>query len=73
VSKQFEAKARQGYVDKVIPCVCSNCEYFASDLVEMNSYGTTWTDEKNKRCLLGGFAVKKMSTCHEWSGKKDKQ
>ena len=66
MSKASEKKASQGYIDKVVPQACGNCKHFASDMVQVHG-PTTWNPEgffaeKNKRCALGGFAVKKMAT-----------
>lgn len=70
MSKQSEAKERQQYVPKYEPAVCMNCAHYSSDVVERNAvFGGTYKDESNKRCGLGGFAVKKMGTCIEWTGK----
>lgn len=68
MSKQSEAKARQCYIPKAVPNVCGNCAYFASDKTPMgNPFGSSWTHENNMRCRLGGFAVRKMGTCNEWT------
>ena len=68
MSKQSEAKARQGYVPKFTPNVCGNCINFHSIVVEHPSYmGGTWKDEKKVKCKIGQFAVKKQGTCNEWA------
>lgn len=67
MSKQSEAKERQQYVPKYEPAVCMNCVHYSSNVVDR--FGGTYKEENNKRCGLGGFAVKKMGTCIEWSGK----
>lgn len=70
MSKQINAKLAQGYCNKPVHPVCSNCKNFASDMVTRPSVcGGTWTDEKNIRCTLGGFAVKKMATCKMFKDK----
>lgn len=69
MSKQSEAKAKQGYVPKAIPQTCVNCGHFKSDFEEIKSTFSTWTKETNIHCGLGGFAVKKMGTCNEFIGK----
>jgi hypothetical protein len=63
MSRQSEAKAKQGYVPK--PQTCSNCLHFHSEIVDRKYLG----EEKNLRCGIGGFAVKKMATCNEWAAK----
>lgn len=80
MSKQSEAKERQQYTPKFIAGVCGNCAHFACDIAlpdwmarqnierpgqwDIASYG----QEGNKRCTLGGFAVKKGGSCNEWVG-----
>ena len=63
VSKQSEAKERQCYVEKVIPMVCSN--YQSKVTAREGVFGGVYHDESEKRCGLGGFAVKKMGGCKE--------
>jgi hypothetical protein len=69
MSKQSEAKEKQGYVEKFVPTVCSNCAHYTFDRVQTQE-GTTWRPEgwfadKNLRCGIGGFAVKKTGSCAE--------
>lgn len=61
MSKQSEAKKKQNYNPKPVPRVCMNCEHYISDMIPYGNY----IEEKNKRCGLGEFAVKKMATC-DW-------
>lgn len=73
VSKQSEAKERQGYVAKAAQRVCMTCKHFQSDLEEQRGYNSKpngYMMEKNIRCGLGGFAVKKMGLCNEWATKE---
>lgn len=65
MTKQSKAKADQGYVPKAVPQVCGNCANFASDFVRVSQFYDCQV-EKNKRCTLGGFAVKKMGTCDKF-------
>lgn len=66
MSKQSEAKERQGYVPRAIPATCANCAHFTSYVVTRTGvFVGTYHDESNKRCAKGGFAVKKMGTCNE--------
>jgi len=66
MSKQSDAKNEQNY--RGVPDTCANCGHYESQMVE-NTYNawngkqTSWTEEKGKRCSIGGFAVKKMATC----------
>ena len=53
-------KEEQGYQEKPIFPMCSNCANFRSEFIPTN-YG--YNEEKNIRCGIGGFAVKKMGTC----------
>lgn len=75
MSKQSEAKSRQKYVDKLIPCTCSNCAHFRFE--KKTAPGQCgypdYVSYINFRCGIGGFAVKKMSSCSEWAGKDGKQ
>lgn len=71
MSKQSEAKAKQCYVPKITPMVCSNCKQYESTITERKGvFGSVYHDESEKRCGIGGFAVKKMGTCnlHEYAG-----
>lgn len=70
MSKQSEAKIDQGYEQKPVPRTCANCQHFKSDNVL--SYvghfdGKEYFKESNLRCGIGGFAVKKMATCNDFS------
>ena len=74
MSKQSEAKSRQGYVDKPVPQICKNCIRFLFDRVQTHE-PTEWNkngfwQDKNLRCRLGDFAVKKTATCGEFLAKE---
>lgn len=73
MSKQSEAKEKQGYTPKAVPRTCQNCSSFAFDMVQTKK-ATEWREayfeDKNLRCEIGGFAVKKMGTCNEFKVKK---
>lgn len=71
MSKQEKAKLKQLYVDKCIPNTCSNCASYSSKIEEVErTFGLgTWVKESMMRCTIGGFKVKRMGTCAEWSGK----
>jgi len=70
MSKQSEAKKEQGYVEKAIPKQCATCAHYRSDMADLppSWSGTIYREEKNRRCGLSGFAVKKTATCtkHEF-------
>lgn len=59
-SRQAKAKEKQNY--RVEARTCSNCVYYRSDIF----ISGTWTDEKNKRCGIGDFVVKKTAVCDLW-------
>lgn len=67
MSKQSEAKKNQNYTPKAKPRTCQNCTAFTFDRVQTqpptqwNEAG--WWEDKNLRCEIGGFAVKKMASC----------
>ena len=79
MSKQSEAKAAQGYTTAVSNC--GNCAHMGKDLVlpawmlkdneDRAERGLTpYTIEqhgveKNFRCGIGGFAIKKTAACKE--------
>ena len=69
MSKQSEAKINQGYNENPIPRTCANCAKYESELTIHNYQYREFTEEKNKRCGLGGFAVKKTATCLKWEAK----
>ncbi len=60
MSKQSEAMFWQGYNDSPIVRVCFTCEHYRSRTVP-DEYGEA--EEIDRHCGIGGFAVKKMSTC----------
>lgn len=60
MSKKANLKTEQGYEPKPIFAMCSNCKNFKSDH-ETTTYG--YVAEKNIRCGIGGFAIKKQGTC----------
>ena len=64
VSKVSEAKAAQGYT--MAQARCSTCEKYRSDKVNQSpafSWVDPYTTEKNRRCRIGGFAVKASAIC----------
>ena len=66
MSKQQDAKTIQGYTPKALPQFCSACIHYRSEFIK-NQW--QFTEEKNIRCGLGGFAIKKQGTCNKWEGK----
>ena len=71
MSKQSEAKKKQDYVPSYEPNYCMHCKNFRSDIVQMKNDWVTWSEEKNVRCGIGGFAIKKKGTCMEFSRRFD--
>lgn len=71
MTKIQKAKQQEmGYVAKLIPNTCSNCSTFACEvIVQKGVFGHTHTHTTNHRCLKGGFPVKKMGSCNEWTEK----
>ena len=70
-SKQAIQKAHQGYVEKHQERACLTCEHFQMDIVDSapDWLGRTWPMEKNLRCGIGGFKVKKLSVCNLYTPK----
>ncbi len=68
MTKIERAKKEQGYIPHVIPQTCGNCGHYTSKLTERRGvYGGIYFDESDKRCGIGGFAVKKMGGCKCWT------
>lgn len=72
MSKQSEAKKSQGYDHKPVPRTCGTCLHYKCAVeVSPGVYkGTTVHNESDKRCSLGGFAVKKTATCNNYEAKR---
>ncbi len=64
-SRQQLARQQQNYEEKPRQKICESCEHYRSTFVK-----TEWGgyEEKLRRCTLGGFAVKRKSSCaaHEF-------
>jgi len=66
MSRQSEAKTQQGYNPKPEPAHCANCAHYKSDRVGSEGWDKKiYYEEKNIRCGIGGFAVKKRGVCNE--------
>lgn len=61
MSKQADAKLAQGYEAKPIFPMCSNCINFRSDKRILPPFG--YIEERNIRCGIGDFAIKKQGNC----------
>ena len=85
MSKQSDCKKIQGYIPRAIPSLCSNCNHFRFDMelpawmVESNkrtagigipAFGDECKRQKNMRCGIGEFAVKKTGVCAIWIKKE---
>lgn len=66
MSKQSEAKKQQRY--RTSPRTCGNCRH-RSYVEHVNEY--LYIEEKNNRCVIGGFAVKKTTVCDMWAERGD--
>jgi len=71
-AKHKNAIEAQQYEPKFVPGVCGNCAHLKFDLklpTWMEKQPGVWGDndrqEKNHRCGLGGFPVKKGGSCAE--------
>lgn len=62
MSKQQEARDKQGY--RATPNACPNCKHYRSRLDLVESDYEMIAVEKDRRCALGGFAVKRHSVCN---------
>ena len=69
MSKVSEAKEAQGYVDWM-SINCSTCKHFTSRMETNKAWFGTHTVEKDKRCSIGGFVVKKTAHCNMWEEKQ---
>lgn len=64
MSKQSTAKINQNYQPSCVT-MCMHCASFTSDKKPIRP-GSIYFDERNLRCAIGGFKVKKMGTCKLW-------
>lgn len=73
-SKQQQTKDKQGYEAKPVPKTCANCKSFRFDHVQTQQPSVWnkdgWWEDKNLRCDIGGFAVKKTATCNRFEMKE---
>lgn len=66
MSRQSEAKSRQGYVDKSESGKCNTCRYFKYTEEKYKVWGIVYTERKNLKCKLGNFSVKDDSFCNKY-------
>lgn len=68
MSKQSEAKDNQGYNPKPRPQICRECKNFQFEKVFTHEYAREkYYKDKNLKCCIGGFAVKKIATCKQFT------
>ena len=60
MSKQSEAKEKQGYTRDIKNC--GNCSHFTCDK-EAFGFRMQYTKEKNLRCGIGQFKIHKTAVC----------
>ena len=72
MSKQSDAKAIQNYTVKPFVKTCGNCKHFAFEVIvhKGEPYYPNVTEDRNLRCSLGGFKVKKTALCQDWEAAK---
>ena len=73
MSKQ-STKQAQGYQAKPEKRQCSVCSHYRSTIIEHPASGTlleVWTEEKDRKCGLGGFSVKKTAICDMFERKDE--
>ncbi len=69
MSKQSDARKSQGYAEP-LKRICGTCKSYTFDPINLvNWLGKDHIVEKNKRCAIGGFAVKKTASCNIWEQK----
>ena len=71
-SKVQLTKEAQGYVEKS-PACCGTCANYFREVVTMpawDKWSKPYEKEKNKRCVIGMFAVKKTSHCNVYERAK---
>ena len=76
MSKQSDAKVAQGYQENPLIPTCSNCEHYTSEIKEIKStfsINKTWKEEKNIRCGIGQFKIKKTAICNKWTENENEQ
>lgn len=78
MSKVANAKSLQGYIAKVVPNTCSICQHRVPVTAQVLRYidpflaseGTHYvTEEVGQKCGIGGFSVKRLGCCNQFSPK----
>lgn len=66
MGKSKVAQAKEKMLWQKYGPMCGNCRFYTSEKTEKNTnWGTTWIDERKKRCLRGKFATGKSYWCPE--------
>ncbi len=80
MSKQSEAKEKQGYDPRPSERCCKTCSYFRFEMkwpkwIERNPRSQYRTEEykrmRNLRCAIGNFAVTRQAVCELWEKKEE--
>lgn len=71
MSRQSEAKERQGYNPQASQRVCATCIDFKCDTEDRLDWrgNKSGENQTNLRCDVGRFAVKKLAVCDMWTSK----
>jgi hypothetical protein len=70
MSRQSEAKERQGYDPKPLARSCRLCSNLKPKIKELLDWQGRPYNNENLFCGLGGFAVKAQAVCREFKGKE---
>ncbi len=68
LSKKAAAKVAQDYMTEN-PARCGACRHLHKRTELVKGLSGTHRVDKELRCLLGGFAVKKLAVCKMWEAK----
>jgi len=69
-SKTSKAKQSQSYVPVNLH-KCGTCKHFSCDQESWDGvFGGVYHRDKNLRCGIGGFVVKKQGVCNLWEAKQ---
>lgn len=67
MSKQSEAKERQGYIEKPSLRKCSTCRYYSYEVETRKDWADVEYEIKKKiRCAIGGFTIKANAICNRF-------
>ena len=69
-SKIAIAKLEQGYIEKPLSVCCGACKHYQSKMTVRLATFSSWTDETERRCGMGGFKVKKTARCDRFEARR---